>query len=266
MPVTHLVWYPSTSASITDEGKAALGQMGSALEAWAPPSAAGGQQQGDGEGEGEEEEFRAGAYVRRRATFQQLEDPAVCLSAGTWASPAQHAAFSASLAAPLLAAAAAHFDLARATGFHVRGGGGGGVGLLDAEGEEGGEEASLLRSPVVSLGRLTVRTTAAAVAAEAGEQEEGGKEGGGGFAAAWEREALPALRAFAAPRDVRCGWMVEGEGEDGQRGEGVFVFLAGWPSVERHMEFAQSDGFARYAAAIAPFIVDREVKHYRRIL
>jgi hypothetical protein len=73
MPVTHLVYYRSVSSTLTDEGKAALGLTLQALDELEPKKS--------------REECGA-------AVFQQIEDPKICLSTGSWEAAEQHRSFS----------------------------------------------------------------------------------------------------------------------------------------------------------------------------
>jgi DNA primase catalytic subunit len=105
-------------------------------------------------------------------------------------------------------------------------------------------EGSVLNAPVMSVSTVFV----------AAENKQA-------FQNAWNKvKRIP--EEFAKPSVVKSAWRLGGADE----GREEFIFFCGWPSVNRHMEFAKAEGFPKYAEAIVPLVVGREVKHYRRIL
>ncbi|ROW06141.1 hypothetical protein VMCG_04601 [Cytospora schulzeri] len=105
-----------------------------------------------------------------------------------------------------------------------------------------GVEVGLLNSPVVSFNRYFV-------AAE-------GKD-------ALERrfnQVKGLLEDFAKPVSVRGAWRTDDE--DGPR-HAEWAVVVGWPSVEKHMDFAKQESFAKYRELLA-FITGFEARHYRR--
>ncbi|KAI5867306.1 hypothetical protein GGS23DRAFT_547730 [Durotheca rogersii] len=179
-----------------------------------------------------------GREERGVGLFQQVEEPSIHLLTAHWESVDQHGVW---LESPenkaVFPTLGAYFELEKTTLFHVDD-----VQLFDATGAVG--NVSLLESPVVSLERLTVAA-----------------EGRQAFDDAW-REVKGVLEEFAKPNVVKGGWRIEKESPALEE----FVVGSGWPSVERHGEFAASPGFPTYASAIEPLIAARDTKHYQRIL
>ncbi|KAI1117171.1 hypothetical protein F5Y14DRAFT_373383 [Nemania sp. NC0429] len=222
MPVTNLVWLTSSSDTFTPENKAAMEGAFDAQADWVArnvPSAPKDRE------------------ARGVALFQQVEDPRVVMETAHWSSTDEHLTWLASeeykaSSAPL----GAHFDFGQLEYFHLD------TDALRPGGEE--EEESLLRSPVVSVGRIQV---------PADRKDE--------FAQAWD-SGKTVLEDFAKPRAVRSGFRVQKSDPDTDE----LVFFVGWPSVEKHGEFGRSPGFAEYAGPLQAIAKSLDVKHYKRIL
>lgn len=179
--------------------------------------------------------------ARGVALFQQVEDPRVVMETAHWSSSDEHVTWLASeeyktSSAPL----GAHFDFSKLEYFH-----------LDTDAfrpvdaaAEGEEQESLLRSPVVSVGRIQV---------PADRKDE--------FRQAWD-SGRTILEDFAKPYAVRSGFRVQKSDPDTDE----LVFFVGWPSVEKHDEFGQSPGFAEYANPLRAIAKGLDVKHYKKIL
>ncbi|KAI1452716.1 hypothetical protein F4805DRAFT_407966 [Annulohypoxylon moriforme] len=170
------------------------------------------------------------------ALFQQVENPAVNLLTAHWESVDQHKVWLESpenkIGYPRLKD---YFQLEKTYLFHY-----------DTEifAPRTGNEISLLNSPVFSLSRVTV----------AAEERET-------FDQAWN-EVKGVLEDFAEPYVVQAGWRIEKEDEALDE----FVLACGWPSVERHGEFSTAKDFDKLSAALTPFIKNRDLTHYKRIL
>ncbi|KFA80354.1 hypothetical protein S40288_11739 [Stachybotrys chartarum IBT 40288] len=102
-----------------------------------------------------------------------------------------------------------------------------------------------LQSPVISIGRFAIE-----------------KDSRARFDEEWEN-IKGILEDFAKPYSTTSGWAESGGLETPTRDE--FIMIVGWPSVQRHMEFASTEGFAKYAAIIHGFMKEAEVKHYARL-
>lgn len=106
-----------------------------------------------------------------------------------------------------------------------------------------GEEVPLVDSPVISVVRHFVAPGEKAAFEKKFNQVKG----------------LYCVEQFAQPHSVRGAWKVEDEESE----TAEWVVIAGWPSVERHMEFAKHETFAIYRELMDLF-VSFEVRHYRR--
>ncbi|KUI71489.1 hypothetical protein VM1G_07255 [Cytospora mali] len=106
----------------------------------------------------------------------------------------------------------------------------------------GSEEIGLLDSPVISFNHHFV----AANGKEAFEQKS--------------NEVKGLLEDFAKPFAVKGAWRTDLEDEPSDAEWDVVV---GWPSVEKHMDFAKQESFAKYRELMG-FITGFEVRHYRR--
>ncbi|KAI1733648.1 hypothetical protein F4680DRAFT_394447 [Xylaria scruposa] len=223
MPVTNLVWLTSSSETFTPENKAAMEGAFNAQAGWVArnvPSAP------------------TDRKSRGVALFQQVEDPRVVMETAHWSSSDEHNAWLASdeykvSSAPL----GAHFDFSKLEYFHLD------TDALRPVDAAAGQE-SLLRSPVVSVGRVQV---------PADKKDE--------FAKAWDN-GKKILEDFAKPRVVRSGFRVQKSDPDTDE----LVFFVGWPSVEKHGEFGQSPHFADYATPLRALAKNLDVKQYQRIL
>ncbi|KAK3360061.1 hypothetical protein B0T25DRAFT_118810 [Lasiosphaeria hispida] len=67
------------------------------------------------------------------------------------------------------------------------------------------------------------------------------------------------LEEFAGQYAVSSGWREDIEAE----GKEEFVVISGWESVEKHQEFAQSPGFAKYNE-IMQLVAKADAKHYNK--
>lgn len=177
--------------------------------------------------------------ARGVALFQQVEDPRVVMETAHWSSTDEHLTWLASAeyqnsSAPL----GAHFDFSKLEYFHLD------TDALRPIDAAAGEEESLLRSPVVSVGRVQV---------PANKRNE--------FKQAWD-SGKTVLQDFAKPWAVRSGFRVQKSDPDTDE----LVFFVGWPSVEKHGEFGKSPGFAEYANPLRAIAKGFDVKHYKRIL
>ena len=69
------------------------------------------------------------------------------------------------------------------------------------------------------------------------------------------------MKDYAKPYVVDGAWRIEKESEDLDE----FVMFVGWDSMERHMDFAKTEEFSKYAE-IRDLVKSAETKHYRRFL
>lgn len=107
----------------------------------------------------------------------------------------------------------------------------------------GDELASLLQSPIIRLGRY--------------------------FIASDDRTRFSANRLkikhlfddFAKPHQVKDPWKIQEPGKEQE-----FVFICGWPTVKKHMEFANTEGFTVYIEAHSESARRFDLKHYQRLL
>ncbi|KAI1092489.1 hypothetical protein F5B19DRAFT_202779 [Rostrohypoxylon terebratum] len=168
--------------------------------------------------------------------FQQIEDPSINLLTAHWESAAQHKVW---IDSPenktVFPGLKDYFQLEKTYLFHY------GVELF-APGPNG--ETSLLKSPFFSVSRIAV----------AAEER-------GAFDKAWN-EVKGVLEEFAKPYAAQAGWRVEKEDDNLEE----FVLGVGWPNVERHAEFATAKDSDKLSAALTPFIKNRDLAHYKRIL
>ncbi|KAI1338975.1 hypothetical protein F5Y15DRAFT_88503 [Xylariaceae sp. FL0016] len=178
---------------------------------------------------------------RGAALFQQLEDPHVCLETSQWDNAAQHGQW---LASEQYAAGSktlgGHFDFGKLEYFY-----------LDkpvlAPSELAGEAdgtIGLMQSPIISVGRVTI----------AADKK-------GDFVKAWA-DSRVVLEEFAKPYAASGGWRTETPDQDSEE----FVFFVGWPSVEKHNEFAKTEDFEKYAAPLSEYAKTRDLKHYKKVL
>jgi hypothetical protein len=164
----------------------------------------------------------------RRLAFQQVEDPSVYLVAdGPYATTSQ--------------TASKHIDegenkiLAASRGFSQTGS----AAMSGTSPPEG--YTPPLKSPVISLGRFGIAKDRKAAF---DEEWNGVKE---------------ILEDFVKPYSLTSGW-AESDSAAATRNE--FIMIAGWPSVQRHVDFASTEGFAEYAGKMRGFMEETEIKHY----
>ncbi|KAI0533452.1 hypothetical protein GGR58DRAFT_113862 [Xylaria digitata] len=221
MPVTNVVWLMSSSDTFTPRNKAAMEGAFNAQADWVArnvPSAP------------------TDREARGVALFQQVENPRVVIETAHWSSSDEHSTWLASeeyknSSAPL----GEHFDFSKLEYFHLD---------TDVFRPVGAGEESLLRSPVISVGRVQVPA----------DKKDG-------FQKAW-KNGKTILEDFAKPKVVRSSFRVQKADPDTDE----FVFFVGWPSVEKHGEFGQSPSFATYAEPLRTVAKSVDVKHYKRIL
>ncbi|KAI1376508.1 hypothetical protein F4677DRAFT_80105 [Hypoxylon crocopeplum] len=223
MVVTELAWLTGSSGPVTTEGKEATEHALSVQDEWCVRNAPA---------------IPKGRESRGVGLFQQVEDPSICLLTAHWKSAEQHKIW---LESPenktVFPGLKDHFQLEKTFLFHLNE-----VELFNTSGAVG--EVSLLKSPIISVGRVTV----------AAEKRQAFDQG-------W-KEVKGILEEFAKPNTVKSGWRIEKEDEALEE----FVFACGWPSVERHGEFATTEDFQKYASVLLAFARSRDVKHYQRIL
>ncbi|KAL2197426.1 hypothetical protein P885DRAFT_77115 [Corynascus similis CBS 632.67] len=106
----------------------------------------------------------------------------------------------------------------------------------------GTSNAALLESPVISVERMFIP-----------------RADRGSFEAKF-LEVNWILEGYAGPDLVRFGWR---EDIDKSLEEEEFVLVCGWESIERHVAFAESQGYARYGE-IRNLLARVDVKHYKR--
>ncbi|KAI0472109.1 hypothetical protein GGR56DRAFT_677952 [Xylariaceae sp. FL0804] len=276
MAVTLMVWLTCAADTLTDGTRDAMAAALAGQAAWAAEHHMS-LSPGDDDDNNDDN-------ARGVALLRQVEDPRVVLETSAWPSAAQHARWLASEPyARGAAAVAPHFDMARlrfcyldagifsgtaaaAAAAAVGSGSGPGLGSdgrereKDKEDEEVEKEEEggplllpLLASPVVSVDSMTV--------AAARRRD---------FERDWDR-VRGALEDYARPSAVRAAWRVATTGSktddaDADADTDEFLFFCGWPSVERHHEFASSEGFQDFSSALLPYVLSREVRHYRRVL
>jgi hypothetical protein len=181
-------------------------------------------------------ELPHGKKNRALAVFQQIEHPEIYLLTAHWESIEQHTQWQSSKEfASISGKLVGHVNSEKTA-------------LLYLEGAvfappPSSATISLLQSPVVSIGRCLVATEHRTDFSRSRESIKG------------------LLDDFAEPHLVRDTWKAETPG-----GEQEFVFLCGWPTVEKHMEFAKTDAFPTYLEAHQKLTKGLDVKHYRRVL
>ncbi|KAK4251002.1 hypothetical protein C7999DRAFT_37891 [Corynascus novoguineensis] len=106
----------------------------------------------------------------------------------------------------------------------------------------GASNAALLESPVISVERMFIP-----------------RANRGSFEAKF-LEVNGILEDYAGPDLVRFGWR---EDIDESLEEEEFVLVCGWESIERHLAFVESQGYARYGE-IRNLLARVDVKHYKR--
>jgi len=172
-------------------------------------------------------------------SFQQVEDPSIIYILGSWESPQAHATFLPSAENQKLLQMfkddiiVEGKDGETMTMWH-----------LDADIFSGGDEGdkSVFTAPVISLNRHFV---------------PGDKKAG--FVKKFD-EAKGLLEDFTTPYQVVGGWRMEKEEE----GKEEWCLFSGFESVEKHHEFAKTEGFARYRE-IVEFVEGFEVRHLRGV-
>ncbi|KAI4864684.1 hypothetical protein F4820DRAFT_329448 [Hypoxylon rubiginosum] len=223
MAVTELAWLKCASEAVTTESKEATDSALNVQDEWCARNAPNLPKARENRGVG---------------FFQQVEDPTVTLLTAHWESTEQHKTW---IESPenqtVFPGLGDHFQLEKTVFFHLDD-----VELFEKPDADG--EISLLESPVISVGRLTI----------AAKNRQAVGQG-------WN-EVKGILETFAKPNMVKSGWRIEKE----DQGLEEFVFACGWPSVERHGEFATTEDFQKYASALLPFVMARDAKHYQRIL
>ncbi|KAI0833024.1 hypothetical protein F5Y06DRAFT_184565 [Hypoxylon sp. FL0890] len=178
---------------------------------------------------------RAGRGV---ALFHQVEDPATYVLTAHWNSLEQHGLW---LESPenrkVFPGLGDYYQLDKTFLFHFAD-----IWLFNSSGVPG--EISLLDSPIVSLARITVLA-----------------ENRPEFEKKWE-EVGSLLADFAKPYAARSARRVEKDDPALEE----FVIAAGWPSVERHQEWAKDPNFKAYISALQPLAKSQDISHYQRIL
>ncbi len=180
-----------------------------------------------------------GPPARGSGMYQQIEDPAKILLTARWESVAQHWQW---------IATDVNKEVFGEIGKHVAMEGDNKFVLLHLDADIFGApvadgQTRLLDSAVLSVGRLFI---------------DADKK------AAFQKEfddVIHILKEFVAPRIVQAGWRADKEAEHKEE----FVMVVGWDSVDQHMSFATSPGFAKYAG-IRHFVSGQDIKHYRRFM
>ena len=180
-----------------------------------------------------------GPPARGAAMYQQIEDPAKILLTARWESVPQHWQWIATdVNKEVLGDIGKHVSMDgddKIILFHLD------ADIFGAPAADG--ETHLLDSPVLSVGRLFID-----VDKKAAFQKE-------------FDDVAHILKDFVAPRMVRAGWRADKEAKDKEE----FVMVVGWDSVDQHMSFASSPGFAKYAG-IRQFVTGQDIKHYKRFM
>ncbi|KAI1772855.1 hypothetical protein F4818DRAFT_126691 [Hypoxylon cercidicola] len=170
--------------------------------------------------------------------FQQVEDPSIALLTAHWKSVEQHKTWIESAEnKTVFPALGDHFQLEKTIFFHLDD-----VELFQAP--DADRAFSLLESPVIRVERLTITA----------DDRQAFNQG-------WN-DVKGILERFAKPHVVKGGWRIEKEDQSLEE----FVFACGWPSVDRHGEFATARDFDKYESVLLAIAATREVKHYQRIL
>ncbi|KAI0122992.1 hypothetical protein BJ170DRAFT_120284 [Xylariales sp. AK1849] len=181
-----------------------------------------------------------GRAARGVALLQQVEDPSLYLRTGTWDSVEQHGAWQGSEAGRgIVGFLKDEFDLPKTRRWRVEGGA---FAARPEAGHDGAEQViALLDAPVVSQATVHVPV---------GDKDE--------FARRWA-EVRGGLAQFARGYEVRDGWVVK-------EGDGEFFIFCGWPTVERHLEFRSSEGFAKARPVLTELGRFEGARHYTRVL
>ncbi|KAI1391487.1 uncharacterized protein F4822DRAFT_187183 [Hypoxylon trugodes] len=222
MAVTELALLTAIETPLTDEAKKATIQALDVQEEWRIKDAP---------------KAPRGKETRGVGLFQQTEDRSIYLLTAHWDSYEHHTAW---IKSPengsVYPGLKNHFQLEKTVLSHLEN-----VELFKTSGAEG--EISLLHSPVISVGKLTIPT----------EKRRSFEQG-------WS-EAKDVLEKFVKPHLVRDGWRIEKE----EPGLEEYVFACGWPSLEKSAEFATSQDFQKYSPVIFSTQA-RDIKHYQRVL
>ncbi|CAJ2507459.1 Uu.00g086450.m01.CDS01 [Anthostomella pinea] len=223
MAVTLLVWLTSAADKLTEESKQAMeGALGTQAD-WVRtniPTAP------------KDRESR-GAVL-----FQQVEDPRVALETSQWESLDQHNTWLASEEYKNSSVTVVpHFDFSKLEYFYLDGS------VFAAAGNEA-QETPLLKSPVISVSRMTV----------ASAEKEAFIEAWAGFKGS--------LETFAKPHVVQGGWRAQQADQDTDE----FVIFCGWPTVEKHLAFGSTEDFPKYGSPLLSLTQTRDAKHYHRVL
>ncbi|KAH7303530.1 hypothetical protein B0I35DRAFT_446559 [Stachybotrys elegans] len=171
------------------------------------------------------------AHYDDRLTFQQVEDPNVYLIAGgPYASISQTASKHTDKDGNKIVTALRGFSQA------------GNARMASASPPEG--YLPPLKSPVISVGRFRIAEDRKVAFDEEWNSIKG------------------ILEDFAKPYSLTSGWA---ESNSGAATWTEFIMITGWPSVQRHMDFASTEGFAEYAKKMRGFMEETEIKHYTGI-
>lgn len=223
MTVTELAFFVGASGPVTAEGTEVINQAIEVQTEWSTHNAP---------------SMPQGRENRGVSFLQQIEDPSVYLLTAHWASVEEH---NLCIAAPenreTLSKIPPYFQVDKIVYFHLKD-----VAINSTSGKNG--EISILQSPIISVGRLTI----------AAEKRQA-------FEQAWN-EVKGILEEFVKPNVVKNGWRLEKENETTEE----FVLVAGWPNLEKYRDFAQAKDFERYQSVLASFAQTRDLKCYRRIL
>ncbi|KAI0112652.1 hypothetical protein F4776DRAFT_344561 [Hypoxylon sp. NC0597] len=223
MAVTELAWLTAALGVLTNEAKEAINQALIVQDEWTALNTPDLPKDRDGRGV---------------ALFQQVEDPAIWLLTAHWDSVEQHGVW---LESPenkkVFSGLGDYYELEKTYLCHLEN-----IWLFNSSGVPG--EISLLESPVISVGRITIL---------AEKRQE--------FEKQWE-EVKGLLEDFAKPYVVKLAWRIEMTEPSLEE----FVLTCGWPSVERHKEWAKDPNFEKYASALLPFAQSQDIKHYQRVL
>lgn len=168
------------------------------------------------------------AQYDRRLAFQQVEDPSIYLIAdGPYATISQTASKDTDEGDDTILASSRSFSRA------------GNATMSSTSPPEG--YTPPLKSPAISLSRFGIAKDRKA----AFDEEWSGIKG--------------ILEDFVKPYSLTSGWA---ESNRAEATWNEFIMIAGWPSVQRHMDFASTEGFAEYAGKMRGFMEETEIKHY----
>jgi len=171
--------------------------------------------------------------------FQQVEDPSIIYILGSWESPQAHATFLPSAEnQELLELFKDDIITEKKDGKRM------GMWHLDADVFSGvnEEDKSVFTAPVVTLNRHFVPKDKKAEFIEKFD------------------EVMGLLEDFTTPYQVVGGWRIEKEKE----GKEEWCLFSGFESVEKHHEFAKTEGFARYRESVE-FVEGFEVRHFKGV-